>query len=308
MKKKWILLLVLFTGVGIGLYYATKKQWQKKVISITATNQDIMDYIEKPENIVKWLADFKDSTNRIIDAKKITNGNISLAIPSSTLLKTEWIYNTANKKNTFYLKVLPTEDGYTNLEVFYKASWLGKLLQNYSSTQTIKDIAYLKTYLETPKLLYGIDIENSKVVDTFLLVTTKTIEKKGLLAEMENSYTVLITYAKDKGLGYTGTRIFHEKELGNGKVDLYTAIGINKLMDTKNENGFSFSQMPKGNLLVGHYSGSFKDRKASIDKFMYYAKKFRYQSMAIPFEKIIDTGIRFVDTQQVKINTCLPVY
>jgi uncharacterized membrane protein len=307
MKKKWILLLVLVTGVGIGLYYATKEQWQKKVISITATNQDIMEHIEKPENIVKWLIDFKNATAQIV-GKKIIVANGSLEIPKSNLLKTEWIYNMNSKANTYYLKVIPTEDGYTNLEFFYKASWLGKLLGNFSNNQMVEKVSYLKTYLETTKLMYGIDIENTKVTDTFLLVTTRTIEKEQFLKELEKSYTDLINYAQLKALGYTGTRIFHEKELVNGKIDLYAAIGINTLMDTKPENNLSFTQMPKGNLLVGHYEGTCKDRKGDLDKFMAYAKKFKYQSMAIPFEKILDTGIRFADTQRIKINFCLPVY
>jgi effector-binding domain-containing protein len=305
MNTKRVLFIVVLVALSIGLYFGLRTKWVSKIIVITATSQDIFDYIDKPANIAKWLSPFTDSTKTIVTKNTISYNSDSITIVNSNLIRTEWDYTLNNKREKIYLKILPTDSGVTNLTLFYKDNWITHL---FKSNPLVEKIKYLKLFLESPMLLYGIDVKDDKVTDTFLLTTTKNVSKVNLKEEIKKTYAELVSYAAIKNLGYTGTRIIHETRLSATEVALYVGIGISKMYDTKNENNFSFTQMPKGNLLIVNYDGIFGEREKTIAQFMNYAKKLSYQSMALPFEKWVDSGFVFADTQRVKLKICLPVY
>jgi effector-binding domain-containing protein len=139
------------------------------------------------------------------------------------------------------------------------------------------------------------------------VLITKT-SKSNLQKDIIKNYTTLINYSKEKDLGYYGTKLIHETILDSSNINLYTAIAISKMIDTKNENGIQFSQMPKGNMWYCKYNGLFGLRDEMLKKFLDYAKKSKYQTMALPFEKITDTTFHFDPQQKTAVTICYPIY
>jgi effector-binding domain-containing protein len=306
LRNKYILIIITLI-LGSLLYFGLQPKWQKKTIKIEATSQDILDYIELPKNITKWLSPFKDSLN-IKSNTNLKNNDAELLIKNSNLIKTEWEYIIKQKRNKVIFKIVPTEDGYTKLECFYKASWFESLLGLGFTKKIIPNVQYLKIYLETPKLFYNLDIEKVKVTDTLFIVSSKKIPAKNAKEIIGITYNKLLNYANTNALGFTGVRIIHEKQIDNNFIELYAGIGIAKYIQTKPSDSISIMQMPIGNLLIANYKGKFTERHQTVKNFIAYAAKNKYLSMAIPFEKWNDSSFLLTDTGIVKLQICLPFY
>ncbi len=305
MSKKKKIFILIFMAFSCFIYWGLQPKWQKKTIRIEATNQDIQDYIEQPKNIVKWLSPF--NTNATI----ITKNNLKiydeeLSIKNANLIKTEWEYFSNQKKHTYYLKVIPTDEGYTKLDFFYVANWFENTL-GIGNNNTLK-IQPIKNYLEDPKLFYNLDILKTKIVDTLFIVSTKTIPKINVQKSIEESYKNLLKFVSNKALDFSGVRIIHERQISESEIELYTGVGIKKLIVDNLSDSFKIMQMPKGNLLTVNYFGKFTDRQETIKRFANYAKKNKYQSMAIPFEKWNDSAFLISDTGKIRLQICLPIY
>jgi effector-binding domain-containing protein len=305
-KKKYLLILSLI-AFSCFIYWGLQPKWQKKTIKIEATNQDIQDYIEQPKNITKWLSPFNNKLT-LISNNILKINEEELNVKNANLIKTEWEYTTKQKNNKYYLKIIPTEDGYTKLDFFYKANWFENTLGLGTNKNNITNVQALKNYLENPKLFYNLDIIKTKIVDTLFLVSNKTMSKNNSKKTIEDCYKTLLKFVTNNSLEFTGVRIIHENEINENEIELYAGIGIKKLIKINQSDSFKIMQMPKGNLLTANYFGKFTEREETVKRFVSYARKNKYFSMAIAFEKWNDSSFLITDTGNINLQICLPIY
>jgi effector-binding domain-containing protein len=215
-----------------------------------------------------------------------------------------------NKPETILYNVMPDTGHYSKVVLSYKTSlWneffnTGKTIQN-----AIKGLNDLKDHLGDTKRMYGYEVEMINVTDTAFLFSSEIVPALNKKAAFKNLYESLIQFAKEKDLGYNGTRIFYILPFGKDSLHLFTSIGITNTGNAPLSGSFILKRMPyMGRLLMCYYQGSFGNVDAALNALELFKSDNGMNSMAIPFIKLITEGIEFGDSQIIQARALYPVY
>lgn len=164
----------------------------------------------------------------------------------------------------------------------------------------------LKKFIETPSAFYGFPLDTTGVSDTNVVTMHKKIPASKRAEELNNMHNAIRAYIQANHLQIQQPPIAHLQPFGKDSIDVMTGIAVNKIAPSA--NNITCMQMPKGRMLVGHYSGPYSGLKNLYSAMNRYIKDKFMQKAASSFEKYIDNKVPESDSAQVNIKVYYPVF
>ena len=312
MRKKIIQVICILLAVSI-LYSTLVTRVYRKEIRISLSYLKINQQISSINNIAKWYLPFSssDTSNlKILGKDRLLVDNSELSITKLTGLRSEYKITENNQSGNIVFDLVPVNADSTMVILSYESTIWNKLLANKMViTNAEKSLHNLKEYFEDTKKMYGYEIEKAEVTDTAFLFRSSLVSNANKKESFKMQFESLIQFAKEKDLGYTGTRIFYFNPFGKDSIHLFTSIGITNTDRSKFNEKFLLKQMPyHGRLLTAYYQGSINNVNRVINALEQYRTDNTMTSMAIPFTKLITEGIEFDDNQVIQAKVFYPVY
>lgn len=312
MKKK-ITFIVLGLVTAFILYATLITSVHHKNILINTPVSRVQHQLSTIKSISKWYLPFAThdtASIKITGKDRLTSDADSLRITRLTGLSAWYKVSKNNSSKDIVFEAIADTAGFTNVTLSYESN-LWNMITNADPiiTNAEKSLVSLKEYFEDTKKMYGYEMEVVEVTDTTYLFTSKIVANNLKKEAMKSSYESLIKYAKEKSMGYNGTKIFYSSAYGNDSIHLFMSIGITNTTNASFTGEYTLKKMPyKGRLLSAYYQGSF----GNVLKPIYAMEQFKADngltSMAIPFIKIITEGADFDDAQIIQARAYYPVY
>lgn len=312
MKKK-IALLLLSLLIVFFLYALLFIRVEQQQIRINLSYLKINQQISSVRNIAKWYLPFSatdTSSIRIAGNNRLESNNSTLTITQLTGLRAMYKLSEGGQTRVIIFDLDPLNADSTIVTLKYETTiWNKFFTQNSIIFNAQKSLENLKDYFDDTKKMYGYEIEKAEVTDTAFLFRSAIIPNAKKRATFKELFESMIQYAKEKDLGYNGTRIFYFIPFGNDSIHLFTSIGITNTEKSKFNDKFLLKQMPyKGRLLSAYYQGSIGNISRVINALEQYRTDNVMTSMAIPFVKLITEGVDFDDSQIIQAKGQYPVY
>lgn len=312
MKKKILLaVLTFFTLFLIYAIFVTRVE--HKMTRINLPYLKISEQISSTGNIAKWYLPF-DSTDS--NAIRFT-GNVRIDAPDNGLIITQltglragYTVTTGKQSADIHFDLVPVSKDTTNVTLSFETTLWSKLFSRNSLMRNAeKSLENLRDYFEDTRKMYGYEIEKSEVTDTAFLFRSAIVGNNLKRVAWKELFESMIQFAKEKELGYNGTRILYFLPFGKDSVHLFASIGITNTERSRFNEKFLLKQMPyRGRLLSAYYQGSFGNVGRAINALEKYRTDNTMTSMAIPFIKLITEGFDFDDSKVIQARAFYPVY
>ena len=300
-----VLVVVIFVFFGFAL---TQKTEQSYTVKVDLPAMKALEYFSDTSKISHWMVPF--TREAIYKDDKLILGQDTLVILRLSAYSIDFRRTNHDGSLDFTMTVVPDKDSAS--QSYFHLTYILPRWKNIAGsnlgTDAKSSLDSLKQFLSNPVKLYGFKINPGHVTDTTFLFAKKTIDKKDFAPESKALFDMLIKEAGKRGVVYTGVRIFHFQDNGD-KRTIFASIGINKSIVTKETDSVSLKKMPYNlNLLTIDYNGTYKDIAQAYQAMYDYKTDNRYVTMAIPFQKYLDPGYGYSDSDQVHILLCYPVF
>jgi effector-binding domain-containing protein len=289
----------------------TRQTEQTKIIKVDLPALKAMEYFSDTLNMNKWIVPFTGNSAPFKNDRMV-NGTDTLTLEKLSLLRLD--FKRSNPAGNFDYSVSVIADKDSAYQSYFVLNYnTSKWNSVFGKTQFAKDaeasLDSLKLYVNNPEKLYGFKIRSELVEDTSFLFASKKIRRSDFAAESKALYDMLIAETKKRDAGYNGVRIFHFTDGSDSTRTIYAGVGVTKRMDTKDGEKVSYRLMPyQKNLLVIDFNGPYSEVPKAYAALEKYKVDFRYVSMAIPFQKYLDSGYGFPESKQVRLKVCYPVF
>ena len=310
-KRVTVIIICLFTSFMIYAIFVTHVYHReiKVNVSVSLATQQFSSL----RNISRWYLPFAsaDTLNfKIIRKDKLDYANQTLRLSKLTGLSAWFEVGEKAQSRTVLFSVAADTAGTSVFSLQYESSLWNKLFPGNSIIENAeKSLQSLKDYFADTKKMYGYQMEMTTVTDTAFLFTSKVVAGNTKKEAFNQSFSSLIQYAKEKEMGYTGVRIFYISPFGNDSIHLFTSIGITNIRGGGLNETFSLKKMPfKGRLLSAYYQGSFSNLNSVISAMNQFKSDNGLTTMAIPFVKLITSGVEFDDFQVIQAKAFFPVF
>ncbi|HUQ67409.1 MAG TPA: GyrI-like domain-containing protein [Flavitalea sp.] len=223
----------------------------------------------------------------IMEGGKIYPSELILATMRNNTIVMEWKTNITSGYEPF-----------SKIDVYKKSRTVQK------NTQAI--LSCLKSFMNKTENLYGVNIRETKVKDSVIVVSEKTSRQYPSTSEI---YAIVKSLKKHIGKK-------HAKELNypmlnvdttSGKFLTRVGIPVNKDLDVKGTH-FAIKRMVLGNILVADVKGGPCSIKNALEEFERYLYDYRRRSPAIPYQTLITDRLNEHDTSKWVTKICYPVY
>jgi effector-binding domain-containing protein len=275
----------------------------------------ISEQFNDPGRLVKWFVPFtesdvpvaKDSSSGVT----IRHNEYSVQIMPQNMFSTTLKSGDGKNFKEFLFSADPdTSTGKeTSVTLRYRNSlfneWFnkGELVRNAR-----KSLDNLKDYMEDPRRLYGYDIQVTTVADTAFLFISETVPVTQKREATRRLFESLIDYAKKKNAGYTGVRILYMQQSAND-LTLYASIGVSNKIEISPTEPFQYKLMPFGKkLLEANFQGPYGDVGKVYQALETFKSDHNLITMAIPFQKFMNEGYDFSDSQLVQMKVYYPIF
>jgi hypothetical protein len=185
-----------------------------------------------------------------------------------------------------------------------------KLQQYIKATRLKRSINILlnkmKSFAETESNVYGINIQLTKVTDTFLIVTKSYFDKHPSDTIVYSMINMLKEYIAAKGLKEMNPPMLNIRATENSNYETMVAIPINMEIDA--DGKILFKRMIPGKILVTEVKGGSNTVKQAFAAMDLYMQDHQYTAPAIPFESLVTERIRETDTTKWVTKIYYPIY
>lgn len=266
------------------------------------------EHLTDPRRVARWMEPFRSSDTASLTflPDGIVSGTDTLTIRPDgpvdiTYRRSD---NRSGSSFTVALEPLVEKPGRTR----FRLSFDGKGVNRFTKDAG-ESLSQLARYLADPAELYGFPVGETTVTDTVFLFASRQVDKSRFSEGTKALFDDLIAAAGRFGVGYNGVRIFHMEDAESGKRTLFAGIGIDRAVDTGNEDEFRCKRMPFGHRLLSvDYQGPYHRLPDILHAMERYKSDHGMASMAIPFHKYLQDGYGFTDSQTVRMRVCYPVY
>jgi len=309
-----VFILIVLVFLGFSVFYP---QTYKREIRVPVGVNKAVEHIINAKHLAKWYIPFAggDTLKEVISSaphQKVSMGDEFVEILESNSFNTRFVAGNKNSSKELLFQVLPdnVEMNHSLVSLVYKSTLFKRLLANDEIAKNAEQsLDSFKTYLQSTKLIYGYDIQKVLVKDTAFIFGSDTVYSNEKVKGMEDLFTKLLDFAKQKNAIYNNVRIFHSQKLGSDKVILFAGIGIKDPIKTEPNDKFQYKGMPGGkNLLIAAFNGPYSEVPNVYASLKQYVEEHKLIAMAIPFEKFISEGFSFADSQKVSLIVTYPVY
>jgi effector-binding domain-containing protein len=271
-----------------------------------------------PSAIANWYVPFAGTdTGRSAahrdDPKLLTAGDYGIRLNESTSFSADLETSYKNFTRRFIFTAQPDSvesPGTSRIRLSYSGSlWQHWVDKGDLETNARKSLENLKNYMEDTKQLYGFPIEYTTVTDTSFIFQSAAVPLSQKREGIKKLFEELIAYANAKKAGYNGTRILYTTRYGNDQLMLFASIGIDSMVVPAASEKFQYKKMPAGkNLLAATYQGPFGEVYKAYEALERFKSDHELTSMAIPFQKFLNDGYDFSDSQIVQMKVYYPIF
>ncbi len=316
MRKRSLLLTIsLLLLIALLAYVLLVQQSFDKKIRVPYTMFKISEQFNEPGRLVKWFVPFTESDVPV--AKDSSSGLTIRHNEYSVQIIPENMFTTTLKsgdgKNFKEFVFSADPDTATSKETTVTLSYSNSLFNEWFNKGELvrnarQSLDNLKDYMEDPKRLYGYDIQVTTVADTAFLFISETVPLARKREATRSLFERLIDYAEKKNAGYTGVRILYSQQSGN-ELTLYASIGVSNKIYIDPTEAFQYKLMPFGKkLLEANFQGPYGEVGKVYKALETFKSDHNLITMAIPFQKFMNEGYDFSDSQLVQMKVYYPIF
>jgi len=304
--------VIIIVVVAASLYPVTKNS----TININATFDNTFNQVLHINNWKNWYPEIRKSFQKDSGAYHFSEDNSKkiyrISIPGNTFTihalspMTYNVTDSGHSYKNFAFTVFPGENsGKMKIYLTQKVPLITTL---FSSEDSLTNpLNGLKSFLETPKELYGYNIEMSQIRDPVIAsLPLKTISKN-IFQEMENARNKLMHYVEKNKLKKTGVVSVSYIPLMHDSIQITVGIPVDK--SAPPDENIKCLQLPaKGRVLTADYSGIFSNRFHIYQAMSKYLTDHTLSIPAESFERYLNDSLPTSDSSQIKMELNYPVY
>lgn len=314
--KKWLIGIVIFIGVIMGLIYFLIPNIIsfRSTISFKANSQGVFRFLLDDNSWANWLQEKSGTTGEKDTSSDYYYNGYNYAIGAK---KTSSIFinvRNAEAEAITILNLLPLSTDSTGL------SWDGvmntsynpiKRIQVYFRSQKLKkDINSLmekmNSFLSKPENVYGFKIQEELVTDTTLVSTYAPSENYpstdfiyGLIDQLKN-------YIVSQSAKETGAPMLNITITDSVKYLTRVAIPVDKILKTSGSIAYRW-MLGGGNIFVCEVKGGPYSIDKATRQVQYYMSDHQRATPAIPFQSLITDRRNETDTSKWVTKIYYPV-
>ncbi len=310
--KKIILLLAAITiifSAFIYLYIPTTINLSSYT-KINCPSEAINRFLANKENIKKWrIGKFKNDS--IFSFKNISN------IVQNTNAFGVTIKSFADA-STNLLGTITTQSSRTDTSIllmkyasFNTSNNPFERVRKYRNALTLKKqmdaiLSSIKTITENTKIIYGFDVEHSKVKDSVYIFTEAMLNHYPAPVEVNNLINKLKEYIVKNNVAENDFPMLNVHQENINEYTVMLAIPISHGIPTTAD--IKIKRMFLGNLLIAKITGGQSTIDAAEKSFKYYVTDFGFVSPAIPYQSIATDRVKEQDTSKWITYLKYPVF
>lgn len=298
-------LLAVFAG---GFIPVTKSESFK----INAAYYNVYRQFISPKNWLNWQHELKETanTNQIkIDSNKtgflVTAPSLSLSLQNAGL-GNFFITKTQNSKTSSFNCILSPENttNKTAATVIFKTNIFGILLAAIANNGSQSPLAELKTYIENTRLYYGFTIKKELTSEKLIAVRKGAFLNTGLYQNANRMLDELKCFIANNNLKIIASLQMQYVTVKKDSTQIMLGLPVNKKIPVNND--VEYMTMPKGKILVGNFSGVYKNKEKIYDAMRRYMADNYVHAMIQPFERFDSNKLPASDTDVVNMQLVIP--
>lgn len=309
--KNWIGLLILIVIVAIAaLYIVFPGNIKISTISkVNASTEAALRLLSNQNSWSSWWPGTFDSTSQ-----QFVYRDAKYTLTKSMFQSYEVDITSGDDHYTSSIVLLPLQRD--SFEIEWKtskkatASPFGRIGDHNRSRviefQLDELLQHFKRFIENTANVYGNRIEETKVRDSIILVTSFTLNHYPTPTDLYSRIDAMKSFLQKQDAHETNSPMLNVDSL---KGTFYTRLGIpiDREINT-NGTGYAIKRMVLGLILVSEVTGGPYTVKKAVDKVELYISDFKRKSPAIPYESLITDRLKEPDSSKWKTKIYYPVY
>ncbi|GAB2818523.1 hypothetical protein [Ferruginibacter profundus] len=309
--KKWILGLLFIAVIAVGSIYILIPGdiTVSEVRYIKTFRAAVAKLLTSKEKINQCFGNVAAKTDSTFTYKGFTfsvskiifNGNI-IGITSdainvqSNLIPLEM---TTDSSSLHWVAVIPAgSNPFNRLKYYYAAKKLKESMAGLMDE--------MKTYLEHPLNIYGIEVKEIRLSDSLLISTKSSSNHQPGVDEIYGQVKKLQDYASSQGASATNSPMLNVRQIDSSHYEFMVGLPVNKQVSETADIHIKLMP-PGGKMLITEIKGGPNTIRNSMKLFDIYKEDAKRTSPAIPFELLITNRAAEPDTSKWITRLYYPV-
>lgn len=304
MKKTLIAIFILLLAGLISIYVLIPENI--KVSKVLAVNASILAGTRIIMDSSQWQYWWPKDSTTARQSKSLTWGN-AVYRPTKALFN-GYAMETSFQHVQIEGQLIYAQLGLDSMAIFWNyqlaSGWNPmKRISAYFFMKSLKEniatpLNALKTFLESKKQVYGMEIVQDMVKDTILVSTKKILPGQPDQATIIGMIQQLKDYAKQTGAKQTGFPMLNITVLDSTHYQTMVAIPVDKQIPQTSV--FSWKRMVAGKILIGEITGGPYRAENAMKQMHLYVQDYHITSPAIPFYSLVtDRGLEKDSTKWI---------
>lgn len=307
--KKWIIVIVVLLVAFISGFIPVTKS---DSFTINAPYGNVYREFTSPKNWLKWqlyLKNLSKSNTIKIDSNKsgfqITAPLVAfnlqnLGLGNFTVSQTQY-----DKVYSFSFILTPENTGNKTIISLTAQT---NLFYYLSGGEGISDrhmpMAGLKPYMESTRQYYGFVIRKELTPEKLIAVKRGSFLNAELYQQSDKMLNQLNDFVKKNQLKIVSP--LQQQYVVSTKDSTQIMIGLPIDKKAAIANGIEYMTMPKGRILVGYYSGMYKDKEKLYSAMRQYMTDNYIHPIIQPFERFDNNKLPVSDITRVNMQLIVP--
>ena len=309
MKKTVIILPLLLVVFIIGFIPVTTSVG----VRVNATYFNLFQQLEVAHNWIKWQPELKRLASKgalKVDSSKtgfqIKGGDVvfNVKYDNSNNFSIHEVKN--NKEFNYKYAIGPDSSANSAIVlVSFKTNLLGYWRAKYNGrgiNQTA--ILHLKAFMESTKLYYGFSIERKQTTGKLILVKNEVVCKNNQFTEINKIVKELNDLVVKHQLQVVNAVQMQNTALAADSVRVMVGLPVNKKATV--QGNVVYMNMPPGKILVGTFSGKYKDKQKIYDAMQSYIQDNYLHPLIQPYERFPDNKLPVSDNEIINMQVVIP--
>jgi effector-binding domain-containing protein len=312
MKKIIIYFLGMLALIVMGIYIVLPSQITFSKIAIINKNENLVQrFLFKEDNWTKWFPESTDTFHSSRRGSFLFKGNIYQII-STSLYGVNLLIKQKGKSLHTTISILHLNDKKVAIDwesQMERTNNPVKMISNYFYARKLKErmgqiTSCLEKFLSVSKNVYGIDIFETKITDTLLVVTKIKTAVCLSTSEIYEKIKMLKNYIETKNAKPTSYPMIHLTKLSDGYE---TMLGIPVDKEIAESNLYLFKRMVPGKMLVTTINGSQAVVDRAYHELLNYAIDHQRIQIANSFLSLITDRMEVKDSTKWVTKISYPV-
>jgi DNA gyrase inhibitor GyrI len=308
MKKLLVFVLLIILALACIYIFIPNQVTVAEAATAESNPQAAYRHLQDSSNWMAWWP-----------SKDVSEAGTGLTYNQSTITLSRTMFNafemTVQHKGTVapsLLRIIPGGPASTRLEwsaIIRTGNNPVQRINRYLHARQIQEnlktlTNALKTYLENPQHVYGINITEQIVQDTLLVFTSKVSDHEPFVEDIYKQIDRLKAHISTLGVQQTNPPMQHVARISSG-YEAMVAIPVNRRISDQGD--IAFKQMVAGRILVAEVKGGLATVKNAFRELENYVRDHHKVPPAIPFESLVTDRMQETDTSKWVTRLYYPI-